>query len=276
MTDKVPAIGEARGVFEIFIPGLFLLLNLWAALYLLPATDETTKRYIQTLASRPVLAAMVVIPFSYLAGVILRLFRTDLPDRHSGLFQRLFPARHLTREEAPWAYEEFPYPEWLAYLVQHRFPEKARPFLLGWWSTSPGNHQTADPRKRKQFINFCKVVISSADPAAAAELYAAESLSRYIAGMYYALCLSLLMLVTAAVSRLSAREPVSLGHVALVASYAVGIVAILANFRFIRIKEVETIFAATYKNRGLFVSEEEQPAPRASAPLAKTTNSALD
>jgi hypothetical protein len=258
MTDKVPAIGGARGVFEIFIPGLFLLLNLWATLYLLPFTDEITKRYLQMLISRPSLGAVVIIPFGYLTGVILRLFRTDLPDRHSGLFQRLFRGRSLKNEQALWVHETFPYPGWLAYLVEHRFPKEAKAFFSQLCSVSPESHETDDPRKRKQFINFCKVVVSSADLAAAIEIYSAESLCRYISGMYYALCFSLLMLITVAVSRLYISLPVGLGIISLVVSYVIGIVAILANFRFIRIKEVETIFAAIYKNRELFMKDKDQ------------------
>ena len=34
--NTVPAIGCARGLFEIFVPGVFLLLNLGVALCLLP------------------------------------------------------------------------------------------------------------------------------------------------------------------------------------------------------------------------------------------------
>lgn len=258
MTDKVPEIGGARGVFEIFIPGLFLLLNLWGALYLLPFTDEITRRYLQELISRPSLGAVVIIPFGYLTGVILRLFRADLPDRHSGLFQRLFRCRNQKDDQALWIYETFPYPGWLAYLVEHRFPKEAQSFFSRLCSTSHESHKEDNPRKRKQFINFCKVVVSSSDPLAAAEIYSAESLSRYISGMYYALCFSQLLLISVVVSRLSKCLPVGLGLISLFAAYMIGILAILANFRFIRIKEVEIIFAAIYKNRELFLKDTDQ------------------
>jgi hypothetical protein len=255
--DKVPSIGGGRGVFEIFVPGLFLLLNMWAALYLLPATDESTRRYLQTLVSRPALGVLVIIPFGYLAGVVLRLFRTDLPDRHSAWFQRVFRTRGTKSETTLWAHEPFPYPGWLSYLVRERFPEDAGRFFSFLWQTHLHASDPQEGRKRKQFVNFCKVVVCSADPAAAAEVYSAESFSRYISGMYYALCLALLMLATSAVMRSFAGVPVGLGLVVLLASYAVGILAILANFRFIRIKEIETIFAATYKNREFFVPTQE-------------------
>ena len=255
MTDRVPAIGGARGVFEIFVPGLFLLLNFWAALYLLPATDEATRSYLRALVLRPALGAAIALPFGYLGGVILRLLRTEVPDRHSALFQRLFRAPGPKTERTLWAYEPFPYTRWLEYLVQHRLPRDAREFFSQFWSASGDNPEVADPRRRRQFVNFCKVVVSSADAGAAGEIYAAESLSRYISGMYYALCLGLFLLLTTAASRVLAGVPIGIGLVGLAVSYAIGILAILANFRFIRIKEVETIFAAAYKNRELFASK---------------------
>lgn len=48
---NIPAIGVVRGLFDVFVPGTFLLLNLILVVYLLPFDDQDTKRFIETIAS---------------------------------------------------------------------------------------------------------------------------------------------------------------------------------------------------------------------------------
>ena len=43
-----------------------------------------------------------------------------------------------------------------------------------------------------------------------------------------------------------------MGITLLVVVYMVALYVILLRFRFIRIKEIETVFAASYKNKALF------------------------
>jgi hypothetical protein len=249
--DKIPAVGGARGLFEIFVPGLFLLLNLVGTVYFLPFTDDVTKRQISAFRDAPTLALLVGIPFGYLAGVVLRLFRTDMSDRASAAFLRLYDrnAKGGERDNNRYAYEGFPYSRWFSYLTEHRLPQAAHDFYKSVWLGCPS----------KQFLNFCKIVVSSSDPAAAAEIYSAESLSRYVSGMFYALAISFVLLSTLLTARLSAGVEVGIALPVLTAAYGAGLLAILANFRFIRIKEVETIFAACFKNRDLFLASVGQP-----------------
>jgi hypothetical protein len=252
--DKVPAIGGARGLFEIFVPGVFLLMNLVGTVYFLPFTDDVTKRQITAFRDAPILELLVAVPFGYLAGVVLRLFRTEASDRASAAFLRLYDrnAHGGKRENNLYAYESFPYSGWLSYLAEHRLPPAAHDFYVSLWLGRP----------YRQFLNFCKIVVSSSDLAAAAEIYSAESLSRYISGMFYALVIAVLLLLTLVVARLSAGVDVGVALLIFIATYVAGIVAILANFRFIRIKEVETIFAASFKNRNLFNVSLDQPKPK--------------
>src|SRR6476620_2930016 len=160
--DKVPAIGGARGLFEIFVPGVFLLLNLVGTVYLMPFTDDATKRQISAFRDAPMLDLLVAVAFGYLAGVVLRLFRTDAADRASAAFLRLYDrnAHGGERDNNRYAYESFPYSRWLAYLTERRFPRSAHDFFKSAWLGCPS----------RQFLNFCKVVVSSSDPAAAAEI----------------------------------------------------------------------------------------------------------
>ena len=242
--DKVPAIGGQRGVFEIFAPGLFLLLNIVGAVYLLPFTDDPTKKQIAAVAANPVFALFVAVPFGYLLGVVLRILRAEVPDHASAWFLRHYDrnARGGEREDNSYAYAGFPYTPWIEKLVQQRLPSPVRDFFTAVWAG----------RSSKQFLTFCKTVVSVGDPLAAAEVYAAESLSRYISGMFYALATAFVTVVVVVGARLVTGVAVGFALTVLATGYVLGILAILANFRFIRIKEVEIIFAACFKNRHLF------------------------
>ena len=272
--DKIPAIGGPRGIFEIFAPGLFLLLNIVAGLYLLPFTDDTTRKQIASVAASPVLALFIAIPFGYLAGVVLRLFRADVPDCASARFLRLYDhnARRQQREDSDidignsYAYANFPYNRWLEAVVRRRFPQDVNAFFTTEWKG----------KSSKQFLNFCKIVLSVADSLAAAEIYAAESLSRYISGMFYALASALVVTVLVACSRIAVGAHLGTTLPVLFVAYSIGLVAILANFRFIRIREVETIFAAAFKNRHLFGAASENPTSLTTAAAANAAESVAE
>jgi ABC-type uncharacterized transport system permease subunit len=95
-------------------------------------------------------------------------------------------------------------------------------------------------------------LINSHDERAAEEMYAAEALSRYIAGMFYALCLAFVsMLITVIVSYIVSHQILT-GLIIVLCAYFLVIVVILAHFRLIRIKEVEVVFAASLRNKSIF------------------------
>ena len=97
-------------------------------------------------------------------------------------------------------------------------------------------------RGNREFFNYWKVMLDSKDERTIIEDYAAEAMCRYISGMFYALFVSLgLLIANAALTRLS---PVM---IVLGLCYLVGILIILLNFRLLRVKEVETVFAASMK-----------------------------
>jgi hypothetical protein len=107
-------------------------------------------------------------------------------------------------------------------------------------------------KQNKQFFNFVKIIISTSDEKAAAEIYAAESLTRYISGMFYALLFAFLLVTTTVISNYVASDRILSGLIFILIGYLFALVEILAHFRFIRIKEVETVFAASYKNKSIF------------------------
>ncbi len=245
---NIPTIGGARGIFEFFVPGVFLLLNFAFATYIFPFTDTETKNGIAVAASSPALVLIIGISFGYLVGVVLRLFQTDLPDRLSSAWLRSFDrrARQEDRKFKLWAIEEFPYFGWIEQTCRLYLPDEALVFYQDTWG------QRKQGQQNKQFFTFIKTMINSDDERAAEEMYAAESLCRYIAGMFYALCFACLSLLIPIVVSYLALGQVMIGLAVVVAVYLFMIVEILAHYRFLRIKEVEIVFAASYKNRGIF------------------------
>lgn len=245
---NIPTIGGARGIFEFFVPGIFLLLNFGLATYLFPYTDAETKKGILATASNPALAVIIGISFGYLIGVVLRLFQTDLPDRLSAGWLRIFnrTARQKDRKFKLWATEHFPYFGWIEQVCNLYLPVEALDFYQKTWGRRKQGEQN------KQFFTFIKTLINSDDERAADEMYAAESMSRYIAGMFYAICFAFIsLLVTTITSSLVSRQ-IPIGLVMILAAYLFFIAEILGHYRFIRIKEVEIVFAASFRNKTLF------------------------
>lgn len=245
---SIPTIGGARGIFEIFVPGMFLLLNLGAVVYLFPFTDDETKRLIVSGVSNPVLILIIAVGFGYLIGVLLRLFKTDLPDKWSALWLQGF-RRHARKGEGKvhlFATEAFPYIGWIGEVCKGYLPSETQAFYDKVWAD----------RKRaghnKQFFNYCKIMISSSDEKAANEIYAAESLTRYISGMFYALAFSFVLILVTVILRYFASGQIMTGLIIILLAYLFAVVEILRHFRVIRIKEVETVFTASFRNRGIF------------------------
>lgn len=245
---NIPSIGGTRGIFEIFVPGVFLLLNIGMVVYITPFVDQDTKNLLLTAVSNPVSGLIVAICFGYLIGILLRLLRVDMPDSLSAAWLRQFSrtARKGKGKYMLYATEAFPYIGWIEEACQEYLPTKAMKFYKRVWSTRKKSGQN------KQFVNFCKIVIASNDVRAADEIYAAESLTRYIAGMFYALSIAFVLILVVVIAEISSRVQLQDNLVVILLAYFLAIVVIIQNFRRIRIKEVEAIFAASFRNQSLF------------------------
>jgi hypothetical protein len=242
---NIPTIGGARGIFEFFVPGIFLLLNMGWAAYLFPNINDETKSVIKAIALEPALAVLVGVSFGYLLGVVLRLFQTDLPDRLSAAWLRIFNrgVRENNRNFKLWAIEHFPYFGWIEQVCKLYLPVEALDFYQRTWGLRKQGEQN------KQFFTFIKTLINSEDERAADEMYAAESLSRYLAGMFYALCFACFSLLVTIIASYLMLAQVQVGLIIILVIYFFIIVEILAHYRFIRIKEVEIVFAASFRNK---------------------------
>lgn len=231
----VPGIASARGVFDIFIPGAFLLLHVIAVLALCFPSDPDVQRSFAALRSNSLLAVTSFVCFGYLMGVLLRLLKTETADRFSGYFCEL-----LTRRKWPdgrqYLREDFPYHAYLGFVASQRLPVAAAEFFESVW------RPRATPRGNRQFFNHSKVLVNAIDERSGAELAAAEAMTRYVSSMFYALSVAIMLVV---IMLWVSRSNVLLG---VLAAYLLAVVIILRNLRLLRFKEAEALFSATFFN----------------------------
>ena len=77
-----------------------------------------------------------------------------------------------------------------------------------------------------------------------------KALCCHIAGILYALFMAPALFLIVFIARWILRFDIFV--LIILIGYLIAIVNILINFRFMRLKEVQTVFFATYKNRELF------------------------
>jgi hypothetical protein len=278
---NIPAIGTARGVFELFVPGAFVILNVLAVLY--SALDSTAQEQFRELAASPALSLVILICLGYLIGAILRLFGTEMPDRWSAWWNQPHtknassddtakaeptstedsgPETDQERKSQLWVEADFPYIEWIG--LTHRFrheTDSVQGFYRKVWKTvkrenGDRSDREAERWREKTFFNHCKTLINSVDERAATEIYSAEALVRYLTGMFYALLIALILMAIVGLPIQWLLAPTNWGWVVLfgvlVVVYVAMLLAIIRHYRIMRIKEVEIVFSATYRHRELF------------------------
>ena len=228
-------------------------LNLATATYLWPFTSDPVRGQLVSLYTNASAFLLASITLSYLLGVVLRLLRSELPDRLSARFIRIFDRRTYggVNNKNRYAYERFPFTQCMRTVCEDLMPPDVLQFYETVWARHDSTH----------FFNLCKLVVASEDPKAAQELYSAEALCRHISGMFYALTASLAAVLSVHIAVWISRGSPSFVLTLIVFVYIIAIVVILSNFRFMRLKEVETVFAASYRNR-----EKIEGALKAAAP----------
>jgi quercetin dioxygenase-like cupin family protein len=235
----------ARGFFEILMPGVFLLLNLLGTFGLLMATlaDEPQQKAAREFLIDPAYALALILSLGYLLGVVLRLFRTQRLDDWSGWFIGL--AKPELRGES-FITEPFFYNGWMRKKCKERFDPSVGQFYERYWA----KRDTRNAFKNTSFFNLCKALINKADPNSAREAFAAEAMSRFVAGSCYALWFALLLaLVDTVVVCIFISRHLTLLPLAMALVYLLLIVRILGEFRYLRCSEVDAVFGACYANR---------------------------
>ncbi|MBN1139945.1 MAG: hypothetical protein JXM73_25475 [Anaerolineae bacterium] len=275
---NIPNIGVVRGLFDLFVPGAFLVLNVFIVIY--AVLDSSAQDKLLALASNATLSLLVVICFGYLAGVIVRLFGTEVPDNWSARLIRLISRKTWREPHVPfkvrwspkttadeqrfelWAVERFPYVGWIGHThtfgLEPQGSDKLEPivkFHQQVWAVQRDKWQS------KTFFDHCKTVLNSVDERASSEFYAVEALCRYLTGIFYSLLITLILVALG----LIAQWALGRAHIdwvlfgAMFLIYLLMLWAVLRHYRIMRIKEAGIVFSATYHHRRLF----EPPANRA-------------
>ena len=232
------------------MPGLFLLLNLLLAFYFLNPND-VTKSVLTAAFSNIGFSALVAIPVGYCLGVAVRLLRTSTADRWSARVMRMLgrlPGQAHFTEYVPHE-DRFPYPRAFRKRVLDRLPEPVEKFYKeSWIKAERKSESQADDISLVRF-DFYKTLLRDLSPTAAKEIHAAEALCRYVANTLYSIAISGAFLLFVIVHKLWIGERAPLALTFPLAVYVLAVLAILPNLRFLRIYEVETVFALAFRYR---------------------------
>jgi mannose-6-phosphate isomerase-like protein (cupin superfamily) len=239
-----------RGFFEILMPGVFLVLNAVVTLYVL--TSVLAPKIVSQLnaallhCSSPALAASLLIAVSYPVGVVLRLLKNAKIDGRSAAYIRLM---HPGEREAFYVKDEFFFNNWMKEKVKERLPSDAAFFYQKYWA----DKDTGSGTKNTTFFNFCKTIVAKNDPQSGIEIYGAEALSRFLAGSYYALQASVLLMLANAICAFTCLSPrYALLPLIIIIGYLYLLHVILSQYRLLRCKEVDIVFNACFANREHF------------------------
>lgn len=241
--NKLPNIGGTRGIFEIFIPGLFLLLNIVAFFAIIFHNTFKIDINLSGLTDKTLIAVLLIIGFGYLLGVILRLFRAERADKASMWLIRILHGALFKKDDMSkkFAFEDFPYIQWLNFTFKERLSKEIYTFFKDYWLDY----------NNKTYFNFIKTIISVEDEKTSSEIYAQESLSRYISSMFYALLFSIIFIIILLlyidINSINNFDISILWSFLIL--YIFLTIGILSNYRFIRIKEVHIVIALSYKHK---------------------------
>jgi hypothetical protein len=192
----------------------------------------------------------LILCFGYLLGVVLRLFRTDKLDSWSGIFNSWFKPRW--KEGPPYIKDPFFYNRWMIAKCE-RYDDSLKQFYDTYWKCRDREKEENPEVANTSFFNLCKSIIIKINPISASEIYAAEAICRFIAGSFYALVFSLMLsLVNAIFVYINFSFGTTLLPLFIVLVYSLLIIIILLQFRFMRFKEVDTVFFACFTNREEF------------------------
>ena len=250
---EIPKIANTKGIFEIFIPGTFLIVNMMGVFILFfhsyIDTNLNDQSFLVKFLMNPVFCTIILICFGYLAGIVLRLLRPEMPERWSKFYHN----KKYANNDITFFDSEFPYLEWFDYLFKNsNYPEEYKSTFERIWCSGIGISH------KKHFFNFYKLLVCFHDKDVAEEIFSAEAVSRYNVGMFYALLISIVLLFITAVT-FPLYEFFLYGffdfhdlYIFIIGFlffiYLFSFKTIVSNFRLIRIKEVETVIIASLKN----------------------------
>ena len=241
---------STRGFFEILMPGVFLLLNILLTIYLLvlkiiPNINDIPDSILKIVAS-PALFIVLLIVFGYPLGFVLRLLKNKNIDKLSAGYIKFLKPKD---KDEYYLTDVFFYNNWMYKKSLSHLPKAASDFYKKYWYDKYSDNAALNTT----FINFCKSILSKFDQNSCNEVYAAEATIRFVSGSYYALQISVLLMVLNSYL-LNKMYPFKayLITIFIILGYIVLLHVILLQYRLLRCKEVDTIFSACFANREKF------------------------
>ena len=256
---EIPKIANTKGIFEIFIPGTFLIVNISGIFILLfyPSLKGSLNQETFPLQFifNPFFGAIIIICFGYLTGIVLRFLRPEMPDNWSKFYHTYLSMKLREKYDHSLIDSEFPYLPWFNILFQKEFyPKKYLDLFQNIWI--PG----IEIGYKKPYFNFYKLLTIFYDKDSSEEIYLAEAVTRYNVGIFYALLFSIILFISAfAILFLSSytifknyfyhgSSSILIILLILIVLYLFAFKTIVSNFRLIRVKEVEIVIVASLKN----------------------------
>jgi hypothetical protein len=260
------SIAEIRGFFDMFLPGLFVLLHGFFVAYVISSQDS--RKLLLDVLHSPASIVLIAVPTAYLIGVALRMTRTSAADKMSArVFLRFRTGKNFhnvvdkltpadveagKRDRKTALKERFPYPTLMRSRVKRDLPPEASLFYEIW---------ALEGRTTSVFtFEFWKTLLSYVDPEAGRQAYYLEIFVRVAAHTYYALLYCLVLLTIAfAVNFATSRDLWRLVLFFLLADIAM-LVAVVYNLRYLRVGEVERVFGICFNHRAAILDRLREPA----------------
>lgn len=236
-----------QGVFEILLPGSFLLLNL--GIFLIIAADIDFTNLISGSEKWGIAEAIPMLGASYILGMVLRMLRTEIPDRISAWCLGHLPPRLPARSALK---ERFFYVKWMRQRYIPCLPEPARHFFEDVWEKHYQDPIGGTGNPNTHFFNFMKTLLLAIHKETSDQIMASEAISRFVASSFWALvlCTSLIALDGGVLFEQGKRGSVVFNFcVLLFFIYLAALYGIIRHFRYLRCKEVAFVFDASFAHR---------------------------
>jgi hypothetical protein len=236
-----------QGLFEILLPGSFLLVNVVA--FLCIATGVSPLAQMMPSAEKwGIVEAIPVLGASYILGMVLRMLRTEIPDRISAWCLRHIPPRMPDKHD--YLKERFFYPKWMSERYIPSLPPAAREFFDELWGKHYQEPDLGSPNPNTHFFNFIKTLLLAVNKETYAQLVASEAVNRFVASSFWALLICTgLLLVDGCLLLVEGAGPVFWFCIMMSVIYLAVLYGIIRHFRFIRCKEVTFLFCASFAHR---------------------------
>ncbi len=236
-----------QGLFEILLPGSFLLLNVVAFLCIAAGVSPDSQMMLGA-DKWGIVEAIPVLGASYILGMVLRMLRTEIPDRISAWWIRCVPPRMPDKED--YLKECFFYPKWMGERYVPSLPPAAMEFFNELWSKHCQEPGPGSRNPNTQFFNFIKTLLLAINKETYGQLMASEAVSRFVASSFWALVICTgLLLVDGCLLLARGFDTAFYFCVLLFLLYSAVLYGIVRNFRFLRCKEVAFVFDASFAHR---------------------------